>query len=346
MPISTTQARTSLKNLYGEGASLSASSLITLYEIDIETIGTDQGLIFQSEDQKIFRFHNNLNLTSESLVYQGKTYSAAPIKGEGFELTARGTLPTPKLSLTVNDTGLQLFGLFKDRLRSLGDLTGAKVTRIRTFAKYLDAVNWGTEIPDGFAPDQYSEYPRDIYYIERKSNENKFTLEFELSSILDVENIQLPARLIFANRCPARYRGEGCCYEYRDRQNADIHGTDATLPLSAPPVATEKDELISTIIGTDIKSPQVYDANKLSTYVIGSSVYISKNGLLYYFVAKTDSPSAGPPDTRFWISDQCSHFIPGCRIRWGTDGSVDLGGAGFPKGYLPFLGFPGTDKIR
>lgn len=346
MSISTTQAQISVKKVFGEASLLSPSSLITLWEIDVTNLGIDQGVTLE-ENEKIFRFHNNVNLTTNNLTFQGKTYNVAPIQAEGFEISSKGAIPTPKLALTVDDSGLPFFSLFKNQLKRLGDLTGAKVTRIRTFAKYLDGENWAEGIPDGFAPDSYAEFPRDVYYIDRKSNENKFGIEFELASILDLENLQLPSRLIFARRCSWQYRGEGCCYEYPlNRTDETIHG-DSSLPNAAPPIATENDEKISTILGANIpiKAPELYFARKLSAYVKGSSVYITKNGLNYYFVCKVDGPATGPPNTNYWVADTCSKTIPGCRLRFGSNGSVDPGNSNVVKGQLRFGGFAAVDKV-
>ena len=52
------------------------------------------------------------------------------------------------------------------------DLTGAKVTRIRTMARFLDAVIAGATNPFELR-DSDAEFPREIYYIDRKSAENR-----------------------------------------------------------------------------------------------------------------------------------------------------------------------------
>ena len=83
----------------------------------------------------------------------------------------------------------------KYAIRDLDSLVGAKLTRTRTFAKYLDCQNFysdcsnlitgtGSELlsntapaPEGFDPDPNAYFPPDIYYIDRKSGENKNTVE-------------------------------------------------------------------------------------------------------------------------------------------------------------------------
>lgn len=346
MPITTTDAKSAFKKITSEASLLSPSSLVVLFEIDIEQIALDQGISVE-QNAKIFRFHNNVKLINTSIKFKGNSYIVAPINAEGFEITSKGTLPTPKLSLTVGEEGIPIMNIFKSNLSKLGDFVGAKVTRIRTFAKYLDIENWPQgDIPEGFSPDSKAEFPRDIYYIERKSSENKFGIEFELGSILDVEGVKLPGRLVFANRCAWQYRGEGCCYEYFSRRNDDIHGS-ATLPFAAPPIATDRDEKIQDIIGAanKIKAPVEYKSAHLPLYKIGHSVYITKSGRNYYFVAKVNAPPVGPPNSNYWIAEQCSKLKQGCRLRWGTAGSVDVGSTGLVKGRLPFGGFPAADKV-
>lgn len=350
MSITKEQAQTSLKKIHADASALNPTSLITLFEIDIESLATDLG-IGLGDNEKIFRFHNNTQLIKKGIWWQGNYYILAPIKASGFEISSRGTLPVPKLSISTNEEGISFLALFKSNLSKLGDFVGAKVTRIRTFAKYLDKETFEGLI-DAYDindkdPDEYAEFPRDVYYIDRKSIENKYSIEFELASLLDVEGVQLPARLIFAKRCMWKYRGEGCCYEYATKKVDDTHG-EATLPDSAPPIATELNELISDIlgVGVPIKTPEAYDRLKLSTYIIGSSVYITKDGINYYFVCKVNNPSKAPPDSNYWIADKCSKCLIGCRLRYGTNGAVNVGASGLVKGRLPGGFFPAADKVR
>ena len=74
------------------------------------------------------------------------------------------------------------------------DLTGATVTRIRTLARYLDAVNFpGSSNPFG-TPDPTAEFPQEIYKIDRKSAENRDVVEFELAAVFDLAGIRAPKR--------------------------------------------------------------------------------------------------------------------------------------------------------
>ena len=336
----TTQAQTSIKNLNSEMMSLSPSALITLFELDLSEIIFNSAILSNSE--KIFRFHSEPKLINNDIFWQGNRYIAAPIQAKGFEITTKGSTPTPKLTIISHDSTIDTFTTLRQKIRSLGDIVGAKVTRIRTFAKYLDYTNFPNPAtrPPGFSPDPYSEYPRDIYYIERKSQENKNLIEYELSSIFDIQGIKLPGRLVASTRCLWTYRGAGCGYEYEDTSNTfrqrrtAIH-EDMSLPTQAESVANYKDEAIlgSVITNTSLVSPvDKGEWNSSYTYSVGDQVYIQINLVKYYFVCKLANSDIAPPNDTYWVADECSKSLKGCRLRFGTNS------------YLPFGGFPGSNR--
>ena len=244
------QARKSIKSLMYEATNLTPSSLIELFEIDMTTAtkgiqsslvddGSQVGINFStdSSEKDILRFHNNIKVFNSLIIWQGKTYFPAPIQAEGFDISSRGTLPTPVLRMTAQkEEGIQALSILRRAIHKYGDIVGAKVTRIRTFAKYLDQANFSSisqidgkqgiyesNFPDQYEPDPYAEFPRDIFYIERKSNENKINLEYELSALIDVEGIKLPRRVILSKKCGFTYRGCGCFYEQKESKIFDKH---------------------------------------------------------------------------------------------------------------------------
>lgn len=87
----------------------------------------------------------------------GEIYQALPITAEGFELTGKGTLPRPKLAVS------NIAGTISTLLTTLPEgLQGAKVTRIRTLGRYLDAVNFpGSVNPTA---DPYAEFPAGLLH--------------------------------------------------------------------------------------------------------------------------------------------------------------------------------------
>jgi lambda family phage minor tail protein L len=345
-------AISSTKRLNEEAFSLEPSALISLFIIDVSQIGFQRGTISSTEVNEgintEFRFHNSVKLTTNSIIWQDKEYIAAPIQADGFELTAKGVLPTPKLSITVSDEGIPHLSILKDRIFELGgDLVGAKVTRIRTFAKFLDAENYYDNIaPQGFFPDPNAEFARDVYFIDRKSAENKNILEFELASILDIEGVKLPGRFVLSNTCPFQYRGEGCLYEYNNRRVVSVHGNsgEAILPDFAPAVATSDNESISSLITgfniADKVDRGLYDSN--ISYVNGNQTYITQNNLNYYYVAKKNSVGISPPNLTYWIQDSCSKNTLGCVFRFGQNGSA----VGVTLGNLPAGFYPSVNRFR
>ena len=109
-----TTAQQSIKKLSESAVSLDPSSLISVYEIDLtEILKTKQRVVYSdssfedSSGNSILYFHNNVKLIQSSVYFNEKEYFAAPIRAEGFEASAKGTPPSPKLSVTINYEGLQ-----------------------------------------------------------------------------------------------------------------------------------------------------------------------------------------------------------------------------------------------
>lgn len=172
---------------------LAPSSIIELFEIDATVVGGT-----------IYRFHAGKNELTGDIVWNGATYNAFPIDASGFEWSGKGQLPRPTLRVS------NVLGTITALVLQYDDLAGVKVTRIRTLQKYLDAVNFaGGSNPTA---DPTAEFPRDIYYVDRKSGETRDLVEFELSASLDLAGIALPRRQIIQNYCPWKYRGSECSY--------------------------------------------------------------------------------------------------------------------------------------
>lgn len=115
------------------------------------------------------------------VVWQGVTYTRFPIVATGFEVVGQGTQPNPKIKIS------SINKLFLSAIQTLGDLTGAKVTRKRTFAQYLD---------NGASPDPNKHFPDDIFFIHMKTAQNKVFIEWQLSTALNREGILLPRRQV------------------------------------------------------------------------------------------------------------------------------------------------------
>ena len=142
----------------------------------------------------IYRFHSGSNLNANGkIVWAGNEYLRFPIQVTGFAFQ-KGQLPRPKIVIS-NATGLISSILLTVNETTTGnDLTGATVTRIRTLAKFLDAVNFpGNTNPLG-TPDPNAEFPQEVYAIDRKGSENREIVEFELAAPTDLAGVRIPKR--------------------------------------------------------------------------------------------------------------------------------------------------------
>ena len=176
-----------------DGYSAAASALVVMYELDATSIGGG-----------VFRWHPGVAQGGEDLVWAGNTYAPMPIEVTGFEMDGSGKLARP--TMRVSNVG----GVIGQYARTYGDFVGAKITRIRTLGRFLDAVNFTGGVNPTADPTE--KFPDDVYYVERKVAETYDTIEWELSSILDLSGVQLPVRLVIPNICLWAYKSTRCGY--------------------------------------------------------------------------------------------------------------------------------------
>ena len=102
----------------------------------------DNQVTWTAQNIDIYRFHSGSSLNANGeIVWDGNSYQRFPIEASGFAFQ-KGQLPRPKIAVS-NATGLISAILLSVNKATAGnDLTGATVTRIRTLAKFLDAVNF------------------------------------------------------------------------------------------------------------------------------------------------------------------------------------------------------------
>ena len=138
----------------------------------------------------VYRFHAGSSLKDNGeIVWAGNSYQRFPVKAEGFAFR-KGQLPRPTLTLS-NAFGTITSILLTVNNTTVGnDLTGATVTRIRTLARFIDAVNFPGNINPYGTPDSTAEFPQEIYKIDRKSAENRDAVQFELASVFDLAGIR------------------------------------------------------------------------------------------------------------------------------------------------------------
>ena len=117
---------------------INPGSIIELFTIELNTA--------LHGSNTIYRFHNGANMNANGeVVWAGNSYLRFPIECNGFEFGSTGTLPRPRISIS------NIFGTITAIMQDINtttvgnDLNGAKFTRIRTLARFLDAVNFAPE---------------------------------------------------------------------------------------------------------------------------------------------------------------------------------------------------------
>jgi len=160
--------------------SLSVGEIVELYKLDLQHIGGSE-----------YFFTPTQRSDGGVITFQGITYVPIDIHAEGFETSSKGPFPQP--TVRIANVSRAITGL----VRTLDDLIGAKLTRIRTLGKYLDGQP---------AADPGAHYPPDVYFVEQKSAETKLFIEFKLTSAIDIEGQKLPRRRVVRNYCSHVYR--------------------------------------------------------------------------------------------------------------------------------------------
>jgi lambda family phage minor tail protein L len=189
-----------------ELAQLNPSSIIELYEVTSCT--RIHGVC------EVYRFHAGVNAKQVTghVVWAGNTYYAWPVEAEGFDYTGNGAMPRPKVRIANVDAAITTVLLDISQFAYSADLAGARVVRIRTLARFLDAVNFDGDINPFGTPDPEASLPEEVYFVDRKSAETNELVEFELVSVLDLAGVRAPKRQTINNICQWRYRSSECGY--------------------------------------------------------------------------------------------------------------------------------------
>ncbi len=224
--------------------SASGFAIIELFELELT-----EGLHYTTNDtpdtKLTYRWHNGSSRNdNRRIFFGGNAYDRMPIKADGFEYNGAQASSLPRPTLTVSN----LFSTITAVLTGVNavtpgnDLTGAKVTRIRTLARFLDADSFPTDVKfliaeDGRTPSTYdghllvresndpaedgnnlmaadlrgnpfgtpnanNKFPDEIYYIDRKATETRDFVEFELASLMDLAGVKLPKRQVLPKDFP------------------------------------------------------------------------------------------------------------------------------------------------
>jgi lambda family phage minor tail protein L len=185
-----------ISSVYEELAVLGPNAIIELFELQLDT--TLHGA------STTYYWHNGVNAAvTGNIVFASNTYVRLPVEATGFDYTSSGSLPRPTLRISNLFSDITGLLLLVNATTPGNDLGGATVRRIRTLKKFLDGEA---------AADPNARFPTEIWYVDRKSNENRDLVEFELASKFDLAGVMLPQRQIIANVCQWKYRGAECGY--------------------------------------------------------------------------------------------------------------------------------------
>jgi|13_taG_2_1085334.scaffolds.fasta_scaffold02836_3 lambda family phage minor tail protein L len=338
--------------------SINPDVIIDLFEVDFSSLQSNfdelkdvYGVNLGAES--VYRFCPMIN-GSNPVIWQGNSYQPLPISMSGFEQKSDGTLPRPKLKIANPQ------GLFSKIFYSNEDFIGCKVSRKRTYARFLDDENFQQDSGNPFgSPDPNSRFNDDVFFINRKTSEDKNFIEMELVSVLELEESWVPARIILADYCNWTYRCEiGCGYKGLAIETAD--GKTLTEGFGF------KDSSGKIDPSKYSSSEQVPEWNKLGLneggiqqngYRLGDVVKISpisnkdaykRSVSLFVCIQDHNDPERHHPflDKEYWLKDECSKTLEACQKRFSRENAdlINFNKIDSTHEGLRFGGFPGTER--
>jgi len=174
---------------------LEPSAVIELFQLHLTLAvnGTDT----------VYYYHAGTNEVYGNIVFNSITYSAVPCEMDGFKRSTTGTLPRPTFTIANANSAISSL------MTSFNPLN-AKIVRIRTCKKFLDAENFSSGSNPTADPTAIFE-SNDTWYIDRVASENKNVVQFELATKMDLFNVSLPRRQVLEH-CPWEFKGTQCTY--------------------------------------------------------------------------------------------------------------------------------------
>jgi phage-related protein len=313
-------------------------------------------------------FHDGLNFdsgTGKNIYFSSKDgtslneYIAFPITIDGIETKAGGgsNRPTlamaniPVLSRTLanntdgTDDETNLEQIFTDEgMGSAEDFLGGTLTYRSTLLKHT--------LDSSGAPSFPIEYPSYTYTLDRISREESTSIQFELATPADLDNVMLPNR---------RAVGKYCSWEY---QGALYKRGGCTVPANSLEIFFDEDDrLITANINATTGSFYIPTwGTQYSGYSAGDKVkkiFSGAAGGWRIYEAIIAVPQGKDPETNsyYWKRlDVCGKRIRSCKMRFhsivntftsGQAGTIVSDATQFDSSRsLPFGGFPGSKKFK
>lgn len=196
---------------------LAPGQLVQLFTLDLSPIG----------ESTTYNFTNGTMDNGALVEFNSVVYTPLPVEVEGFEQTGEGKLPRPRIRIS------NVTGVLQSAVVTYNDLVGATLKRKRTFYEFLDG---------GSSPDDTAYY-EDQFIVDRKTKQNKFEIEWELVSALDIENVLLPRKQALGT-CTWRYRYyvDGAFVDINDDEGIECPYVGANYFTDSGAVTANADE--------------------------------------------------------------------------------------------------------
>jgi lambda family phage minor tail protein L len=278
--------------------------------------------------------------------------------GANFDLsagTAVGAITTGLLNYGISDAGNGWWRCWISVDLGLGAATpGARLQLLSgSIQSYAGVVGsgvyiWGAQAETTTPPSKYqavtgasfsrnptadptAEFARDVYFVDRKSQETRIAVEFELSAALDLTGVGLPRRQVIQNYCPWQYRGTECGWtgDASGSGTYSITGTTLTATVTNHNLAVGDAVYVNLSGGTGDGQYMVVTAPTASTFTVTVAATVTGSGTLdiTQFFDTNDAP------VTLIASDVCGKRLASCRARFG-----------FAE--LPFGGFPASGLLK
>ena len=167
------------------------SELVCLYELEYvkgSFIYFMSGLDTDLSEVQMRDYSNNSQIN---------TYIAIPAQMQGLEYKNDGAIARPTITIA------NVINTFSNAIGTIqyDSFLGLKFIKRTTLKKYLHGESAATNPP--------TEFPRDIYVMDRIKAKTKTTVQIECVAPFDLEGVRIPARNILPDRCPFIYQGAG-----------------------------------------------------------------------------------------------------------------------------------------
>ena len=192
---------------------INPSSIIELFELEL-TVGTHIAAGNPQSLPTVYRFHAGANLNNfGEVIFQSNSYQRVAVEVQGFEKKSTGTISRPTITFSnlggfvQNPTSGTVITM-SDFLNSVNqvtphnDLIGAKLTRKMPLASALDNSNFSSG-SNPFGTPSSDRLRDEIFVIDRKAVENRQVVQFELTAANDLENREIPQRVVTRDLFPA-----------------------------------------------------------------------------------------------------------------------------------------------